>query len=167
MSTDKLIVEAVVTNTSYTRQTCSPFSVEFISLYSFLKVSKYLFFFYHSYSGVCLGHRLQAADGSGAGSEALPRLQRKRWLSGHHSGLLPPSTPHSPAQPDAALHRLSGQSRLPRPRSSGGNCQPNHQLYWSKRKKYRVPVWIGWCCEDNSARGPRPSPVFFRKLSEK
>lgn len=130
--------------------------------FSFLQMSNCLSFS----SGLRLGRRLQAADGPGAGSEELPRLQRKRWLSGHHSDLSPPSTTHSAAQPDAALHWLSGQPRLPRPRPSRGDSQPDRRLYWSKRPKHWVLVSAGWCCEGNSAGGHRCSPVFSWNFGE-
>lgn len=118
------------------------------------------------FPGMRLGRCLQAADGPRARSEELPRLPRKRWLSGHHGDLSPPSTSRSPSRPDAALHRLSGRSKLPWSRLSGGHSQPDRQLDRSQRAKHRVPLWARWRCEDNSARGLRRSPVFSRNLSE-
>lgn len=127
----------------------------------------YLFSSCHLFiSGVRLGRRLQAADGPGAGSEDLPRLPRKRWLPGHHGDLLPPSTTRPPAQPDTALHRLSWQSGLPRPRPSRGDSQPDRQLHRPERAEHRVPVRAGWCCKDDSAWGLRRTPVLSRNFSE-
>lgn len=128
-------------------------------------VSQYFFFSAMSNCrsfcpGMCLGSRLQAAEWPGAGSEGLPRLQRKGWLSGHYCDLPSPSTAHPTAQPGAALHWLSGRSKLPRPRTSGGDSQSDHQLNRSEWEKHWVPVSAGWCCENHSARGHRYTSVF-------
>lgn len=118
------------------------------------------------YSGVCLGRCLQAADGPWAGSEELPGLPRKRRLPGHHGDLSPTSTSRFSAQPDAALHRLSGQPGLPRSRPSGGDRPPDRQLHRSERTEHWVSVSAGWRFEDNPAGGLRLTSVFSRNASE-
>lgn len=118
-------------------------------------------------AGMCLGCGLQAPNRPGARGKELPWLQRKRWLPSHHCDLSPPSTSCTSAQPDAALHRLSRQPRLPRPGTFGRHSQADCQLHWTKWEKLRVPFPAGQRCEDNSARGLRWSLVFSGSSSER
>lgn len=79
---------------------------------------------------MCLGRGLQASHWQRAGSEEPPGLPGKGRLPGHHGDLSPPSAALAASQPDAALHRLSGQPGLPGPRPAGGDRSADRLLDW-------------------------------------